>query len=216
MATARLTDNDKSEIAGNLSNVINRALNNKKFPLRKEKVFNWLSNQMKSTHRDAYLLLRDECPKLITNCRSWEANFFIRSDINEYKVSIHTKIPTPELRIHLNDPHYSDVLEWVKWYWELHAKVDEADTYAHHLIWGCTSVGQIKRLLPDEILRFVPSHLLDFSEVERKSRVPRGVSQNTDQFENMMQMAALGALSPSEAKGVNTNVTTCDRFADTI
>jgi hypothetical protein len=214
MATERLTDNDKDEIVSKIGGIAERALYNKKFPVKKAKVFNWISKQMKPTHRKAYLLLTDEFPALVNKCGSWQANFIIKSKYDKFTVDIRTAVPVAEILIKDIDRYHADIITWCEWYQEMKDQVNDAHIYARTLVYACTTVGQVKRLFPDEILRFVPSHLLNFSDVERRSRVPNSLSLEPERFENMMQTVAIGALSPDEMKGLEASVSDCERFAE--
>ena len=210
MATERLTDDDKSTIVNKIDNITVRSLYNKKFPVDKEDIFEWVTNQMEQSHQDAYRLLRVENIDLTNSSSSWDSDFFIRSDSYTYKANIRYSLPLKSLEIRKTDPHHADVIEWIEWYYDLEQRVAQAREYCFKMVWACTSAGQIKRLFPDEALRFVPSHLLNFNDVERMSRVPRSLALDGEQLENLMNMITLGAISPEERKGVIVSIATRD------
>lgn len=204
MPTERLSDDNKQNISSALDRVIERAMFNKKFPINKKDLFEWLVDQMPQTHQDAYRLLRDENKKLVTNSGSWGSKFKVRDTNSEYTIQVTAKVPYDNIEVRETDSRVADVIVWLKWYEELKAKVSDAESYGDSLVYACTSVGQLRRLLPDEIMRFIPSKLLDFSEVERRSRIPRGFHPDPERMDNMLQMLALGSLSPKERTGLDT------------
>jgi hypothetical protein len=206
MATARLSDDDKRSIRNTISKVINRALNNKKFPIKKDDVWGVAMDQMKKRHRKAYELLTNECSDLVTKTNRWGAYLRIQSPTHTYALMMSQRLPKSELIVRENYPCHAELLAWAEWYAELEEKLADANVFCAELIESCTSVGQVKRLLPDEALRFVPDHLLDFSEVERRSRVPAGFTPEPDRMDNLMQMLALGSLSPEKRRGEEVTV----------
>lgn len=216
MATDRLSDSDKDNIESRIISTMQRALYNKRFPVEESDAFDWLTNQMEPTHREAYMLLRKENNALITSCGSWHATFYIKSLSIKYHVGIHAEIPVANLLVAYDDPYHDIVVEWLDWYHALDCKVDWARKYCRKMVYSCTSVGQIKRLFPAEALRFVPSHLCDFSQVERRSRIPASFAPDPDKLENMMNIVTLGAISPEAVKGCVVTITSADLLADTI
>lgn len=214
MPTERLSDDDKSTINGEMDAIINRAMFNKKFPVKSKDLFEWLVDQMPDSHQKAYRLLRAENKKLVSTSGTWGSKFKIRDANTEYTVQVTAKVPYDYVVVAENDSRNAEVVEWLLWYEDLKIKVDSASSYAATLVWACTSAGQLKRLLPKEVLRFIPTHLLNFDDVERRSRIPRSFKPDSDKMDNLMQMLALGSLSPKERKGLDIELHHKTAFED--
>lgn len=214
MATARLTDYEKSSIASKICHVITRTELNKEFPIKEEDIFNWMQEQMEPRIREAYKMLSEECPALVSTCSSWQAIIKINSDTRRYRVSVSADIPMKDIYVLPTDPHHAEVIEWLEWTDDVDKKSARARRYCERLVYACTSVGQVKRLLPEEVMRFVPGQLLDFSEVERRSRIPASLSLDADEMDNMLHMLTLGSLSPETRKGADVSIQRSDPLAD--
>ncbi len=212
MATARLDDNEKSRIGTGIGTIIGRALHNKQFPLEKEDVFDWILGQIPESHEKAYRLLESEHPELVKK-QSYGCDFKILSTTHSYQIGVTSEVPYNHILINPFDPRHAAVLEWAEWWFGVKEQVGEGCNYVEELVWACTSVGQLKRLLPPEILRFVPSHLLDFSEVIRRSRIPASFTPDAVKMEAMMKILTLGAISPEQRKGMNAWVEQANEIA---
>lgn len=201
MATSRLNDEEKSSICHAVDKTIKRAMFNKEFPVPQEEVMDWLIKQLPKPIRKAYRLLRADADDLIKH-QGFGCDFDIHSDTHEYRIDIRAKVPRNHILIQKKDYYHADIIKWAKWEVDTQKAVSDTVSYFDSLVWSCTSVGQLKRLLPDEIMRFIPSHLLDFSDVERRSRIPASFSPDNKRLEAMMHMLTVGSISPEEHKGV--------------
>lgn len=200
MATARLSDQEKCSIVNSVERTIKRALHNKVFPVPEDEISEWVTNQLPTRIREAYLLLREEDRGLVKK-QGYGCDFIIHSDTHKYQIGVSKWVPKNGLVISPHDPYHASVLEWAAWNSETKDAVSAADDYISSLVWSCTSAGQLKRLLPVEIMRFIPDHLLDFSLVERRSRIPNSFNPDKKQLEAMMDLLVVGSLSPIERKG---------------
>lgn len=200
MATVRLSDDNKSEICSSISNTLHRAMYNKAFPVPKGDISEWITDQLPKAIRKAYRLLRADDPELVTN-RTHGVDFHIRSDTHKYQIGVSERAPRNNILIRKKDKYHAVVVEWVQWEMDTKRKVDDGTHYIEELVWACTSAGQLKRLLPKEIMTFIPGYLLDFSEVERRSRIPASFNPNKERLEAMMYMLTIGAISPEKYKG---------------
>lgn len=200
MATSRLSDDDKSQICRSVSNTLSRAMYNKKFPIPEDDITEWVTDQMPKAIRKAYRLLKADDSELITS-QGYGVDFTIRSDTHKYQIGIAKTAPKNHILIRKKDKYHADVIKWVQWEVDTKRKVDNGTNYIEELVWACTSAGQLKRLLPEEIMMFIPECLLDFSTVERRSRIPASFSPDKDRLEAMMYMLTIGSISPETYKG---------------
>ena len=204
MATSRLSDDEKQSICRAVNMTTKRAMFNKEFPVPQEEVMDWLIKQMPKPIRKAYILLRADASDLVKH-QGFACDFDIHSDTHEYRINIRPKVPRNHILIRKKDYYHADVIKWAKWEVDTQKAVDNATSYFDSLVCSCTSVGQLKRMLPDEIMRFIPSHLLDFSNVERRSRIPASFTPDNERLEAMMHMLTVGSISPEELKGVQAS-----------
>lgn len=211
MATLRLADDEKRNITSGIRNLIGRAHHNKPFPIDEKDIFEWVVDQLPLHQRKAYRLLRKELP-VLTRADNYSSNFEIADTLLTYLIHVGTKLPMPGVFILKADPHHQEVIDWAEHYMDLNDKTRKAEYHIGDLISSCTSVGQIKRLMPEEALRLIPSHLLDFSEVERRSRIPASFFPDKDKMENLMQMITLGSISPESRKGLSAWVSSSTRI----
>lgn len=201
MATARLNDDERQNISNAITRIIQRALHNKEFPVPKEEVTEWITNQLPKPIREAYRLLRADAPDLVIQ-QSYSCDFDICSDTYKYRIGISQPVPTNNIMVLTTAKYHAAVIEWVEWEVKTKNQSEDAESYIETLVWSCTSSGQLKRLLPQEVMRFIPNYLLDFSQVERRSRIPNGFKPDTDRMENMLYMLTVGAISPEHCKGM--------------
>lgn len=217
MATPRLSDHDKSQLTWALEAVIDRALNSKKFPIKKKHFMEWGIKQLSKPVKKAYRLLRDDCPALTHHVSGYGCQFMVRTDSLEYRMSVSgsgVKFPMTDLLILPSDKYHADIIEWAVWHDEVYNKIQAANSYANFLVFACTSSGQLKRLLPQEVMRFIPKHLCYFKEVERRSRIPASFTPNEQELDNMIQMLAVGSLSPETRKGIAVTINSIEEIAE--
>ena len=206
MATARLSDYDKGKIIRNFNVILNQVTNNKEFPIADEDMMAWGIRQMPKDLRIPYKYLMEHANHLVKTA-TYNASFYISSDNYKYEVSHYATWPCKNITIKVTDPLHKDVLEWVEWYYDMLKKIQAANRYQHGAIHSCTSAGQITRILPPEVIRFLPNKIsTTLGDAERKSRIPRGFHHDENELENLLQMLALGSLSPTDHVGLNVAV----------
>lgn len=213
MATARLSDDEKQNITEAICSVIRRALHNKIFPVPKEELTEWITNQLPKPIREAYRLLRADARDLTTQ-QFYSCDFNIHSDTHKYQIGISEPVPTNGIVVKKTAKYHAAVIEWVEWEVKTKHQVEDAEGYIEELVWACTSSGQLKRLLPQETMRFIPNHLLDFSKVERRSRIPNSFKPDIDRMGSMMYILTVGAISPERCKGMAATSERVEKIAE--
>lgn len=203
MATMRLGDVERASIKSNFSVVLGRAANNKAFPLEKDDAWEFGMSLLPVQIAEYYEYLREHARDL-TSESGWNPEFFLNTDEFKFGLSIYgVSLPQEDLQLQSNHPRYAEILEWCEYRYGITERINDADHYMESIIYSCSSVGQIKRLMPDDILRFIPSNYRDsFKNAERRSRIPAGFKPEPDRLEQLAQMLALGSLSPKEREGI--------------
>ncbi len=206
MATARLSDQDKGTIVHNFNAILTRVTNNKVFPLADEDMYAWGIRQLRKEIREPYEFLIERA-KYLVSVASYNTSFFIESSEYRYEVSHYAKWPCKSLTIRETDPLHKAVLAYVEWYYDSINTTQAANRYQHNAIHCCTSAGQITRIFPPEVIRFLPDNIVGtLGDATRKSRIPESFSPNEEELENLMQMLALGSISPEDLTGLNIHV----------
>ena len=208
MPTLRLGDSERRSIKSDFGTILDRALNNQPFPLKAsdfpEFGYSLLSPQM-AIHYKA--LREDKFGKHVTSCSSWRPEINIRADDFKYELSLSgnaAETPCDGLEVMRSHPKYAEILAWSEHYSEVHNRVGQAKDLVREIVGCSTSIGQVHRLLAEEVLRFVPQHMLGYlQQAERRSRVPANynMDHHIGQMDNLVQTLALGSLSPAERAG---------------
>lgn len=204
MATLRLSDSDKQQLCNQFFAELSRCRHNRKFPLKKKQIYKLGLTILPKDVRKAFRLLSEKAGYLVAEeCR--RATIQISDTNNEYRAIVsYIRWPSREDGIVPPDhEHYPVLLEWCQNFHEIHAKVELAGDYVRSIVCACTSAGQIKRILPDEVLRLLPAHITrSFGDAERQSRIPASFRPDPIAEENLVSMLALAAISPEKRKGI--------------
>lgn len=208
MPTKRLTDSDRETIRGNFSRAADRALNNKPFPIAEDAWKAWSRSLLPDEILAKWEYLTKHCPKLVSSGSSWHANFFVEYQGFKYTLAGYSiEMPHDDIVIPESHPSRVSIGEWSEWYFNTAKDVREAIKYLEMCIEPCHSIGQVKRVLGDEILRFVPNWFTNSLEyAERQSRVPSSLSLDPERLEHLSNVLALASLSPEEKPGVDISV----------
>lgn len=207
MPTKRLSDYDRTRIHRSFGAVSRRALNSKPFPLTEEEIPEFGISLLEPKVAECYTYLQEFGVDLV-RVSAYHPDFRIRSDTREFEVNMYrVSMPKDGLVVLENHPRYTEILAWAMHYHEIEKKVVSGNQYLRTVVNSCTSLGQIKRVLQDEIIRFVPERMQrHFAGAERQSRIPRGFTPDRERLEELANILAIGSLSPEEKPGVNASV----------
>jgi hypothetical protein len=208
MPTLRLGDAERAEIKDAFRRVANRANNNKQFPLSEEDFPEFGYSLLEDRTRRHYEWLRDEAEDL-TSAATWNPEFCIRDSEYLYGITLHGKPELPKEKLLLTEGHamHPPILKWVQEQYAIEDQVSESMYYLSHIVANCLSTGQIKRVLQEEILRFLPKYMHQtFEGAERQSRIPRGLEYSKEKLEALANILALGSISPEERVGIDTTI----------
>jgi hypothetical protein len=210
MPTQRLSDSDKSYISSRFDQVLFRAGNNLTFPLQtKEEVVEWVVDCMPKHIRKPYQALKQNAPTLIRD-GGWSNRLDIRNENDEqYELEFDGITGWPNWRAFITPEHehFDDVWQWCQDMHTIKGKVKRAERYKDNAIEACTSAGQIARIFPQDILRFLPPNTLNsLGDAERKSRVPRGFTIDPEMTELVANMMAIGSVCPDERPDIAPDI----------
>lgn len=206
MPTLRLGDQERSEIRQSFNEILERSKNNQPFPLQDHDFPEFGYEMLPSNIAHHYAELREH-GEFLTKASVWNPDFKIRDDAYQYDISISgdaVVVPKDGLILPTTYYKHQEILEWAASYIEVAEKVSDARGFLSGMVECCSSTGQIKRLLTDEVMRFLPNHMMEhFNNAERRSRIPAGMCMDgfAEKMDNLTQMLALGSLSPSERVG---------------
>jgi hypothetical protein len=209
MPTLRLTDSDKSWIVSSFSTPLHRCTNSLPFPLKETKdIEEWVQDCIPVKIWDSWKYLMDNCRSTVSHLGYTKIAFVETDDGtgNKYRIFLYGSDtgcwPHYEPTCKKGDLHYEEILKWAKQYAAVQEQVDEAMRYMQRGVWACTSAGQIARIFPENVLRFLPSRAgSSLSNAERKSRVPSGFEINHETCDLLERMLALGTISPNSQEG---------------
>lgn len=210
MATQRLSDVDKSFIISRFSAVLRRAGNNLTFPVpTKEEVREWVINCMPAHIRNPYLALRENAPGLVRE-GGWINYLTIHNDKGEqYELEFNGVTGWPNWKgiVTPEHEHYDEVWQWCHDFHTIENQVRRCEKYVDEAIDSCTSAGQIARIFPEDILRFLPHNTLQsLGDAERKSRIPRDFNIDPEMTELVANTMAIGSVCPESRDGVSVEV----------
>jgi len=207
MATARITDNDRNQIASRFHAVARQSLNNQVFPVAKDDFKEWTYSLLPEDIRDRWLYLKEKQKNLIRMTGGYNSHFKIRGDLYEYRLSIDEKIPYEDMPVPLEHPTHEAILKYCDDQYEAMQNLRDAMSWLEYCVNQCHSVGQIKRVLTDDIIRFVPNYFTStLADAERASRIPRDFTPNDERMEQLANVLALGTLSPERRKGLDVSL----------
>jgi len=203
----RLGDHERSEIRSGFGRVAQRAKNNKVFPLVEEDFPEFGYSMLDPRIAGPYEFLREHASEL-TSAAAWNPDFKIRDATHVYEIEVHgVTLPKEHLLLPDNHPKHAVLIKWAKEQWDIDQRVSNALYYLHEIVETCSSTGQIKRVLQDEILRFVPEYMhQSLGNAERKSRVPAGLTVSPERLNDLANILALGSLSPKDRQGLSATV----------
>lgn len=212
MPTMRLSPNDKSHIENQFHKVLNRAPNNYPFPVVKKELKEWAFSLMPESMADAYKLLKSYDKSLVQSC-GWcfDIDVHLPNEEGIYLIRIDASMNLPNFKPNVlpGDNYHTEVVEWCKNVSDLDSRVAQASRYVSHAIDSCTSAGQIVRVLPEDCVRFVPNTILStLADAERKSRVPRHFEPDPEKEKNVLDLLAIGSISPEDRPGLDVAVIT--------
>lgn len=212
MPTQRLSDTDKSWIESQFDQVLNRANNNKPFPVSEEDIPEWVFSTLPDSVAEAWKVCRQFDQRLVMTAGYYfNIEVICKDNIGKYYLRCEEigNVPNHKPVIDEGSMWYEEVLNWCDETHALSEKVHEAELYLESAIYSCTSAGQIARILPDDCLRFVPNTVLSsLQDAERKSRIPRGFKPDEEKAGLLLDMLALGSISPEERAGPDVTIDT--------
>jgi len=208
MPTLRLGDNEKSEIRSAFKRVIYRAKNNVPFPLQEHDFPEFGYDLLEPRIAKHYEFLRDEA-EFLTKASAWTPNFNVRSATDEYNISLpRMTLPSDNLLLPETHHRHAEILEWAIGYDRMNDRVRAAQSFLNNIVECCSSAGQIRRVLSDDILRFVPDYMQHtFKDAERKSRIPASLGMDgfAESIVELTDVLALGTLSPKNMVGIDAS-----------
>lgn len=208
MPTLRLGDSERRSIKNQFGRILERAKNNQPFPLDNSDFPEFGYSLLPEPMAIHYAALRaDPLGKHVTAASTWRPEIVIVGDDFKYDLSLtgtDAEVPCDKLVVSPTHPKYAEILAWSENYSEIQHRVGQAKDLVREIVGCSTSIGQVKRLLAGEVMRFVPEHMVALLEqAERRSRIP--ASFNTEGLEgkmdNLVQTLALASLSPETRAG---------------
>jgi hypothetical protein len=205
MPTLRLGDSERGNIIRAFTRVLERAKNNKKFPLIEDDFPEFGYSLLEPEIAAKYEYLHLNAPKLVRSS-AWNPNFKLRTDDFEYEIGIYEQsLPQDALVISRSHERYDELLDWAETYAEAQTNIHRGSAVIREVVEASSSIGQVKRVLSEEILRFIPDHMqATFADAERRSRFPSNLPTDglPDRLENLANTLALGSLSPESVEGI--------------
>ena len=209
MPTLRLGDSERQQIRIAFSNAMARGLNNKAFPLSEDDFPEFGYSLLTPAIADAYSYLHEHAHQLVRSS-SYRPDFKIADEVYRYGVNIRgVSMPMDGMEVPRSHPRYDEILDWTATYGDIQEKIVEAKSTVQEIVRASSSAGQIKRVMQEDILRFLPWHMQDsFNDAERRSRWPSGLQKTgmTQKLDQLGQMLALGAISPEQQPGIQATV----------
>ena len=207
MPTLRIGDRERSSINSAFEHVTKRAKNNKPFPLIETDFPEFGLSLLDPRVAGPYELLM-ELDKDLLASTPYAPDFTLDDGEYEYTIGVYrVAMPKSGMVLPDNHPRHAELLEWVISQCAIERKVAEATAYLYTITEACSSIGQLKRVLPAEIIRFVPDHMQSyFAEAERRSRVPAALCIDTDLLNVLADVLTLGSISPEARTGLQAFV----------
>lgn len=209
MPTLRLGDQERSEIRGAFKRVAQRAKNTNPFPLTDDDFPEFGYSLLEPRIAKYYSFLREEANDLVRSA-SWRPDFRLRNADATYTITLGPDVELPKEHLLMLETHpmYHDILKWAQGYCIVSSRVDNAMRFLSRVVNETSSTGQIKRVLSEDVLRFLPEYMMKyFADAERQSRWPSGLP--TDGAEaNVAELAdvlALASISPEKREGMDVS-----------
>lgn len=207
MATTRLGDHERGRTIADFNEIIGRAANNKVFPLDPENSWGFGLGLLPDGVRDKYIHLTVVEPSLVTKA-GWNPTIVVADNINKWKIDLYGQaMPKDNMQVPETHPLYQPLIEWCEYHHQIIVDISTADSYLRKIVNACSSAGQIKRLMPPEVLTYLPAKLvLSFGNAERQSRIPRNFQIDKEKMEHFANMLAIGAMSPDKREGMQISL----------
>ena len=214
MPTMRLGDNEHQQIYNSFKRVAKRANNNKVFPLVKDDFPEFGYSLLEPRIAERYIFLRNEAVAL-TSCESWNPSIYVNTKEYKYYITLasntYIKMPLDDMVVPDTHPKYAKLLKWAEEQHAVETRVNLAMNDLETIVYSCSSVGQIKRVLQEDILCFIPDYMRStFTHAERRSRIPAGlgadIKELARQLEEIAYVLALGSISPEKREGMDVTV----------
>lgn len=209
MPTKRLSTYEKENLVYKFRDIIYKCSNSQHFPVKKNELVEWTRSLLPESVVVAFDVMMDyskqlEASPTLARTAYSDVTFQLETDDATYKGefnawNVEGDILACIYTIKEGDMYFDEMVRWAEERRKTQHKIKDAIHYIEQLIHACTSAGQVKLLLPDEVDKFLPSSLLHSLQwAERKSRVPRHWNENKEREQVFMEMLALGSLSPKE------------------
>lgn len=208
MPTLRLSDNDKCSITSEFDIVLNKARHNHVFPLDKDELQSLFVDSFPVNIASAYREIHQWKPSLLRTGGYCAYMTLVDEVDGTYKITIMNATSLPDVEPHFvrGSKWYPELLKWVREYYDTNNKILEAQRYVEVAVRNCTSAGQILRVLPEDCTKFLPAKVTStFNQAERRSRIPRDFTPDPEKAELVLNMLALGSISPDH-KGLDAGV----------
>jgi hypothetical protein len=211
MATLRLDDGFKAQIVSHFREPLNRVMHNAKFPIEEKDVWDVGLSLLPPEVKDAYLYVSEYNDDMTRTCR-WIPSLYILDGDYKYSLTVQdsgASLPYDNMHMPRTHPLHDEVLKFAIAQTEAQKQLTKADDTLTHIIWNCTSIGQVKRIMEKDadLLKFVPEHMQrTFAEAERRSRIPKAYTRTPADLQHLGQVLATGSLSPKNVVGTRVQV----------
>lgn len=209
MPTLRIGDQERQEIRGAFNKVAQRAKNTNPFPLTEDDFPEFGYSLLEPRIAKYYSFLREEA-KDLTSAATWRPDFRLKNADVTYTITLGTDVEVPKENLLMLESHpmYHDILAWAQGYCKVRNKVDNAMWFLRCVLDECSSTGQVKRVLSEDVLRFLPKYMNQYWEyAERQSRWPSGLETEGAE-RNLTELAdvlALASISPEKREGMDVS-----------
>lgn len=214
MATTRLTEWERSSVRNEFMQTLVRSVNNPPFPVPREDIFRFGIEIMDVPEpvRKAYALLINYNKGGLANKSTYQANFKVQDEQNKLvyicQSGTFESMPSGDLCVYHTHPLHQEILKWCELHYQLQIKYNWAMKVTDEILDNCHSAGQLKRVLPQEAVRFLPNHMIaSFKDAIRKSRYPAGLNIEQHFLDNLCDTLALGSINPEDRKGARVECT---------
>lgn len=205
MPTARLSYDDKMTIQRSFHRTLSKATNSYPFPLKESDPItqtlgmDMLPDETRAVY-DRMLRLDKE---LVAKPPEWRAWFYAwdwirgEGDIRYRIEGFGLTVPKNGLILPNTHPCHADIVKWASNWHSIKVSVQLAVHYLNDAVEACTTIGQLKRVLPEDFMRYMPESLTStLGDAERGSRVPRSFTPDATKCEALGKMLTIGSLAP--------------------
>lgn len=204
MPTKRLSDNDRNALLSRIVQLVELPHRTYLLDLTRKEQAELVTStvlpevfaaaQLLCSHRQDVVRMTYR-PRLLVYEEPPEATLLVQPKWFAVSLRLEDQVPDVSYRVtDLTLPHASEVLEWAKAVDTLTKRAHKAHRYADDAVNRCSSIGQIKRVLPG-LEEFAPVVVAkSLINAERRSRIPQGFEVDDAQRLNLMEMLAMGSL----------------------